>query len=418
MALRTWRCTLGVALLLAVTGCGREGTPATAGTPKAQTDARLLSELQSLGYVDWAEVPPGEAELRGVTRSLPGAFQGPLFYHSRTRSRAWLLDAHGRPLHTWRGQKVEGGWHHAELLDDGDLMVIRRDGVLLRIAPDSSVRWQGALDAHHDLSPDGEGGFWVLTHALGRIPFEGAPIPIVDDFLVQLDAQGQERRRIPLRVLLGDAIPRARLEAIAARPQDVAWDPERPLHGTIDVFHTNTVERLPRDVPGLGRAGQLLIAARELDTVAVVDPDGPALAWRFGPGVLDRPHQPTLRRNGHVLVFDNGASRGWSRIVEVDPVAREVVWEYRADPPEAFFSEKMGGVEELPNGNVLVTESARGHAFEVTSDGRVVWEFWNPEMKAQRSARAAIHRLRKLAPGAGVPAGLRSSAGQRGEEAG
>lgn len=51
---------------------------------------------------------------------------------------------------------------------------------------------------------------------------------------------------------------------------------------------------------------------------------------------------------------------GRSRLVEVDPLRRAVVWEYVADPPESFFSTVAGGCERLPNGNVLVTEAQRG----------------------------------------------------------
>ena len=38
----------------------------------------------------------------------------------------------------------------------------------------------------------------------------------------------------------------------------------------------------------------------------------------------------------------------------------------------------------------------RGRAFEVTSDGRTVWEFYNPELDERGRRRAAIHRLQKL----------------------
>jgi hypothetical protein len=364
--------------------------------------------------VDWAEIAPDEAGRQGITRDVAGeAFPGLLFYHSRSRRRAHLLDARGVPLHTWVGEAAPGGWHHVELGPGGELFVIRRDGVLVRLGPDGTARWRRDLGVHHDLALDGAGGLWVLSHALVDVPFDGRPIPIVDDAILHLDAEGRVQARLSLYALLGDAVPRPRLERIAARPAEAWRDARRPLHGVVDVFHTNTVERLARDVPGLGRRGDLLVGVRELDLVAVIDPDREQVVWRFGPGELDRPHQPTLRRNGHVLVFDNGSSRGWSRIVEVEPSSRRIVWAWQAEPPSAFYSEKMGGVEELPNGNVLVTESQRGRAFELTPEGEIVWEFWNPEQHKDGDARASIHRMRKLDPrrveawlaGAGAPAG-------------
>ena len=37
----------------------------------------------------------------------------------------------------------------------------------------------------------------------------------------------------------------------------------------------------------------------------------------------------------------------------------------------------MGKHQWLPNGNLLVTESAAGRAFELNSDKQIVWEFIN-----------------------------------------
>ena len=36
-----------------------------------------------------------------------------------------------------------------------------------------------------------------------------------------------------------------------------------------------------------------------------------------------------------------------------------------------------GTTQRLDNGNTLITESDFGRAFEVTSDGDIVWEFFN-----------------------------------------
>jgi hypothetical protein len=38
-----------------------------------------------------------------------------------------------------------------------------------------------------------------------------------------------------------------------------------------------------------------------------------------------------------------------------------------------------GGAQRLPNGNTLITESDKGRAFEVTREGEIVWDFYNPD---------------------------------------
>ena len=84
--------------------------------------------------------------------------------------------------------------------------------------------------------------------------------------------------------------------------------------------------------------------------------------------------------------------------VEVDPATREIVWEYRGDPPESFWSWIRGGVQPLANGNLLVTESTRGRVFELTREGDVVWELWNPDRTPEGDVRKQIYRLIRLDP--------------------
>ena len=43
-----------------------------------------------------------------------------------------------------------------------------------------------------------------------------------------------------------------------------------------------------------------------------------------------------------------------------------------------FFTRWLGYVQRLQNGNTLVTESSQGRIFEVTAEGRIVWEYLNP----------------------------------------
>jgi len=49
----------------------------------------------------------------------------------------------------------------------------------------------------------------------------------------------------------------------------------------------------------------------------------------------------------------------------------------------------------LPNNNVLVTEANKGHVFEVTRKGKIVWEFWNPYFN-ETGKRLIIYRMLRL----------------------
>ena len=120
------------------------------------------------------------------------------------------------------------------------------------------------------------------------------------------------------------------------------------------------------------------------------------MVWSYGPGVLELQHTPTMLPNGRILIFDNGSHRGYTRVIELEPKSREIVWEYRGSPPESFFSKWRGIAQRLHNGNTLITESGRGHVFEITRAGEVVWEFWNPEVK--NGKRKRIYRMIRLRP--------------------
>jgi hypothetical protein len=98
--------------------------------------------------------------------------------------------------------------------------------------------------------------------------------------------------------------------------------------------------------------------------------------------------------SGNILIFDNGAQRGYTRVLELEPASRTIAWEYRGTPPESFFSRWQGNAQRLDNGNTLITESDRGHVFEITREGEIVWEFWNPEIEDDKRKR--IYRMVRL----------------------
>ena len=78
--------------------------------------------------------------------------------------------------------------------------------------------------------------------------------------------------------------------------------------------------------------------------------------------------------------------RDYSRIVEFNPVTKEIVWEYAPNSsgnPDAGFGHKLYSVnvssaQRLPNGNTLITSGAQGRIIEVTPDYEIVWEYMNP----------------------------------------
>lgn len=147
-----------------------------------------------------------------------------------------------------------------------------------------------------------------------------------------------------------------------------------------DLFHTNTLEVLDGSLahrsPIFAR-GNILTAFNQLSVVAILDPQARRLVWAMA-GPWQGVHYPTLLADGRILLFANGARRGASTVAILDPLDSEYDWIYRGDPPESLYSEACGSAQQLPNGNVLIAESADGRILEVTPEREIVWEYLNP----------------------------------------
>jgi hypothetical protein len=72
-------------------------------------------------------------------------------------------------------------------------------------------------------------------------------------------------------------------------------------------------------------------------------------------------------------------ARGGSRVLEINPVKKEIVWKYDGEssgkPGWTFLSSFISSARRLPNGNTLIDEGHDGRFFQVTPKGEIVWEY-------------------------------------------
>jgi hypothetical protein len=175
------------------------------------------------------------------------------------------------------------------------------------------------------------------------------------------------------------------------------------------------------------------------------------IVWRLGPdystagddfmvGQIIGQHQlhmipRGLPGEGNLLIFDNGGQAGYgayiqglkdadgnplgtypnkfrlfSRVLEVNPVTKQVVWEFKQPRPsedldgdgkilgneKLFFSNLMSGMQRLPNGNTLICEADPGRVFEVTQAGKVVWEYAPDWLQPGGPFVAAVYRAYRV----------------------
>jgi len=147
--------------------------------------------------------------------------------------------------------------------------------------------------------------------------------------------------------------------------------------------------------------GNILLSFRANSTVVMIERRTGAVFWKLGAPPLSGQHAPHLLPNGHLLLFDNGPHRldhsfPYSRVLEIDPATKEIVWKYQDNPLWNFFSPRISNAQRLPNGNTLINEGSFGRFFEVTAEGDVVWEYVNPYFvgppKAQHNRVARANR--------------------------
>ena len=101
---------------------------------------------------------------------------------------------------------------------------------------------------------------------------------------------------------------------------------------------------------------------------------------------------------GHLTVFNNDIpnrpDKNYSAVYEFIPPTDQKgnyiiekgkafgpegpVWSYHAPDSVSFWSSFISGAHRMTNGNTFINEGARGRFFEVTKEGKMVWEYLNP----------------------------------------
>ena len=349
-----------------------------------------LEELRSLPYISWSGCK-ADARKSGVVKyDKEKSFDGYNLY-TDCSEKAFLMDMGGRIVHTWRFP-FPGYWEYASLLDSGQLIALAVNKYLARLNRDSGIIWVSEINTSHDIEVLPDGTFLVPV----RRPFLYNGRRVIFDAIFHISEKGRKIGEWWTNKDLG-RLKKLHLGHALDRKEDDGGE-ERKDKRSYDYYHLNTIQALP-DTP-LGKKdkrfqkGNWLICLRNVDLVCLLDKQTRDVVWNWGPGELDQPHMPTMLDNGNILIFDNGTHREYSRIIEIDPVSKEIVWEYKANPPEGFFSKWRGSNQRLANGNTLICESENGRVFEITANGEIVWEFFNPEIKDSR--RKLIYRMLRV----------------------
>ncbi|MDA0241160.1 MAG: aryl-sulfate sulfotransferase [Proteobacteria bacterium] len=290
-------------------------------------------------------------------------------------SEVFLIGERGDVAHQWRLPGKLG--NYGQLLENGNLLVTTKagggpklaagGGRILELDPHGEIVWEHTdLFQHHDLNPTPNGNVlylaWELvtsaeTRVKGGIPgSDHRDGGVYEDLLREVDRDG----KIVWEWKLKDHFP---------------YD-KYPLRAT-----TNRHEFAHGNACHVQADGNVLVSFRQIDLAILVNRQTGEIDWEMQDRGWGGQHDCQRLDNGNIILFANGSeqpSPEHSRILEIDPASKEVVWQYKGKPAITFFSPRVSGVHRMPNGNTVICEGMHGRIFEVTQAGDIVWEYISP----------------------------------------
>lgn len=334
--------------------------------------------------------------------------------------------------HLWRTSQINGPFDGAGA--GGRIDKYTWEGELVWSFNATNSEYQ----QHHDIEPMPNGNVLVIAWELRTVDeaeAAGAADPTVywPLRIIELEPVGNSEANIVWEWHLWDHLvqdqdsTKANFGVVAAHPEllDINYAPPGNGPGPFnngDWVHSNSIDyHAERD--------EILISARGIDEIFIIDHSttteeaaghtggnsgkGGDLLYRWGNpqayqsgtsadaqlfGQHDAKWMPdSFPYGGQIMIFNNGVGRpegNYSTVVIIDPPLdengqylleeaqafgpEELSWEFVADPPTSMFTNSMGGVQALPNGNALICISNDGTFWEVTSTGELVWEYINP----------------------------------------
>ena len=387
---------VGFGVLALLAGC------LVAGDPSVSEEKPDIDALRAQPYLDHSPTRAAN-EVGGVVLDRQESHPGFNLVSLFSLCKADLFDARGRVVRSWQSERCQH-WSNAEILPMGDLFVTGSDTrrrpeevelddrmpadarFLLRFDFAGDLVWKAQLPVHHDIALTPGNELLTLTFRDRRV--EGRDALIRDNSIALVSLDGKLLEELSLYDLFSADPERFPLQDVKARGKN----------RKVDLLHANSVEWIDKEhLAGrdpIYRQGNVLVSIRHQDVVVIANWERRELVWMWGRGELLGPHDATLLENGNMMIFDNGLGRGWSRVVEIDPVAGEIVWEYRAPEPTDFYSASKGSSQRLANGNTLITNSDSGQVFEVTPAGERVWEYLNPHLNRRGHRRSLVRTKR------------------------
>lgn len=317
--------------------------------------------------------------------------------------------------------------------------------------PDGTVKWAACV--HHDMQllgqtpvflsnePPSPGSVLLLTHNQLRDE-RISKYALLDERIIEVDPAGE---------IVWEWNAHEHFEEFGLDEAAKASLYEEPMRDGQDIpgdwIHLNAIGALGENrhfdrEDKRFRPENILCSARQINCMFIIEKATGRVVWRMGPDYRETPELAAIGQvigqhcvhmiprglpgEGNILLFDNGSFGGYtaptpvspngadsvrrhySRVLEIDPVALKVVWEFsqiKFGPmgriemcAHNFFSPYISSVQRLPNGNTLVDQGADGQLIELTPDKEIVWEYHNPfrNSKAPDLMQRSVYRAYRV----------------------
>lgn len=296
---------------------------------------------------------------------------GATLFNSRISNIVKLISPAGKEIKRWEVPDPTKEGVHASMLDsEGNLLSIIQVRSISKLDPDGTLLWTSSVNAHHDLLERPDKSLVSFDLNARHIEYNGEKIQAWVDVIRTLSPEGKRLKTYPIAHLLEPYLNEVLVEKAKRGAEK---------NSLVDIFHCNGLAIASKTFSSTVRKGDILISCRDLNLLIITDPEFKEERWSFGPGILERQHQPSFLPDGTILVLDNRPKQKRSRVVKINIDTKKIVWEYTGAEFETFFTKTMGGVQALPNNNLLITLGIPGEILEITPDKKLVWRFRNPD---------------------------------------
>ncbi len=362
--------------------------------------------------------------------------KNPSFNGGGIGGRIQKLAHDGSLIWNWNLASENNHQHHdVEPMPNGNILVIswerisKADAIARGRAPEHvgpKGFWPDTIMEIQPVLPDGAEVVWEW-HAWDHIIQDtDASLPGYGDVLqnpglIDINADHRDKPPLSLKQIAEQEALEEEMRALGYLGDDDE-DEQRPKPGDPkpDWLHTNSISYHPT-------LDLILLSSPELNEIFVIDHSttsreaasrdggqfgrGGDLLWRWGnPGnyglgarsdrKLFYQHDATWLSDSEsgeqrILVYNNGGGRKDGDYSSVDELVlpfdskrgftrepgkafgpEQPAWSYK--DPEGFYSAFISGAQRLPGGNTLICSGAAGRLFEVTPEGKVVWDYYNP----------------------------------------